>query len=101
MKNQNKFVILITAYNDEKWVEYNIASLLNQTYSNYKVLYYDDASTDNTYKLASEITQDNNKFVITTRKKNMQALFSYEECIKQIKEDEILICLSGDDWLLK
>jgi glycosyltransferase involved in cell wall biosynthesis len=99
MKNQNKFVILITAYNDEKWVEYNIASLLNQTYSNYKVLYYDDASTDNTYKLASEITQDNNKFVITTRKKNMQALFSYEECIKQIKEDEILICLSGDDWL--
>jgi hypothetical protein len=29
----------------------------------------------------------------------MQALFSYEECIKQIKEDEILICLSGDDWL--
>jgi glycosyltransferase involved in cell wall biosynthesis len=99
MKNQNKFIILITAYNDEEWVEYNIASILNQTYSNYKVLYYDDASTDNTYKVVSEITQDNNKFTINTRKKNMQALFSAEECIKQIKEDEILICLSGDDWL--
>jgi glycosyltransferase involved in cell wall biosynthesis len=69
MKNQNKFIILITAYNDEEWVEYNIASILNQTYSNYKVLYYDDASTDNTYKVVSEITQDNNKFNITTRKK--------------------------------
>ena len=50
MAENNKFVILITAYNDEKWVEYNIASILNQTYSNYKVLYYDDASTDNTYQ---------------------------------------------------
>tara|TARA_R110001592_G_scaffold71981_3_gene219688 strand:- start:6478 stop:8175 length:1698 start_codon:yes stop_codon:yes gene_type:complete len=96
---KNKFVILVTSYNDEAWVEYNIASILNQTYSNYKVLYYDDASTDNTYKVVSEITQDNNKFIINTRKKNMQALFSTEECIKQIKEDEILICLSGDDWL--
>ena len=29
----------------------------------------------------------------------MQALFSYEECIKQIKDNEILICMSADDWL--
>ena len=96
---RNKFIILITAYNDEKWVEYNIASILNQTYSNYKVLYYDDASTDNTYKAVKEIVQDNNKFIVTTREKNMQALFSYEECIKQIKDNEILICMSADDWL--
>ena len=96
---RNKFIILITAYNDEKWVEYNIASILNQTYSNYKVLYYDDASTDNTYKAVKEIVQDNNKFIVTTREKNMQALFSHEECIKQIKENEILVCMSADDWL--
>lgn len=96
---KNKFIILITAYNDEKWVEYNIASILNQTYNNYKVLYYDDASTDNTFKAVKKIVQDNNKFIVTTREKNMQALFSYEECIKQIKEDEILVCMSADDWL--
>jgi len=99
MAKNNKFVVLITAYNDEKWVEYNIASILNQTYSNYKVLYYDDASTDNTYQEVNKIVQNNNKFTVTTRKNNMQALFSYEECIKQIKEDEILVCMSADDWL--
>ena len=99
MAENNKFVILITAYNDEKWVEYNIASILNQTYSNYKVLYYDDASTDNTYQEVSKIVENNSKFTVTTRKNNMQALFSYEECIKQIKEDEILVCMSADDWL--
>jgi len=99
MEKNNKFVILITAYNDEKWVEYNIASILNQTYINYKVLYYDDASTDNTYQEVSKIVENNSKFTVTTRKNNMQALFSYEECIKQIKEDEILVCMSADDWL--
>ena len=99
MAENNKFVILITAYNDEKWVEYNIASILNQTYSNYKVLYYDDASTDNTYQEVSKIVKNNIKFTVTTRKNNMQALFSYEECINQIKEDEILVCMSADDWL--
>jgi len=95
---KNNFIILITAYNDEKWVEYNIASILNQTYDNYKVLFYDDASTDNTYKIVKEIVKNNNKFIVTTREKNMQALFSYEECINQIKDDEILICMSADDW---
>ena len=99
MAKNNKFIILITAYNDEKWVEYNIASILNQTYSNYKVLYYDDASTDNTFQEVNKIVQNNDKFIVTTRKNNMQALFSYEECIKQIKEDEILVCMSADDWL--
>jgi glycosyltransferase involved in cell wall biosynthesis len=99
MEENNKFIILITAYNDEKWVEYNIASILNQTYSNYKVLYYDDASTDNTFQEVNKIVQNNDKFTITTRKNNMQALYSYEECIKQIKEDEILVCMSADDWL--
>lgn len=96
---KNNFVILITAYNDEKWVKYNIASILNQTYSNYKVLFYDDASKDNTYKTVKEIVKNNKKFIVTTREKNMQALFSYEECIKQIKDNEILICMSADDWL--
>lgn len=99
MERKHKFVILITAYNDEKWVEYNIASILNQTYSNYKVLYYDDASTDNTYQEVNKIVGNKRNFIVTTHKKNMQALFSYEECIKQIKEDEILVCMSADDWL--
>ena len=66
---KNNFVILITAYNDEKWVKYNIASILNQTYDNYKVLFYDDASTDNTYKTVKEIVKNNKKFIVTTREK--------------------------------
>ena len=48
MSKQNKFKIVIPSYNNEKWVEYNTASIISQTYKNYDVLYINDKSTDNT-----------------------------------------------------
>lgn len=99
MEKRNKFIVLVTAYNDEKWVEYNIASILNQTYSNYHVMYYDDASSDNTYQKVLDIVKDNPKFNINTRKENKGALFSYVECLKQVNDEDIIVCVSGDDWL--
>ena len=98
MEKSNKFIILITAYNDEKWVEYNIASILNQTYSNYEVRFYDDSSIDNTYQKTLNFTKDNSKFKIFTRKENKGVLHSYTECFKKINDEDIVICMSGDDW---
>ena len=37
---RNKFKILIASYNNEHWVEYNLASVLNQTYDNYEVIHF-------------------------------------------------------------
>jgi glycosyltransferase involved in cell wall biosynthesis len=99
MNKQNTFKIIVTAYNDEEWVEYNLASILNQTYSNYHVMYYDDASSDNTYQKVLDIVKDNPKFNINTRKENKGALFSYVECLKQVNDEDIIVCISGDDWL--
>ena len=55
MEYQNKFKIVIPSYNNEQWVEPNMASILNQTYTNYDVLYINDASTDNTINKVNEI----------------------------------------------
>ena len=96
---KNKFIILVTAYNDEKWVEYNLASILNQSYSDYKVIYYDDASEDNTYQKVIDIVKDNSKFFPIKRKNNKGALHSYIECIDELEDEDILVCISGDDWL--
>ena len=95
---ENKFIILVTAYNDAEWVEWNLASILNQTYTNYEVMYYDDASSDDTHQKVLDIVGDNNKFKITTRKKNKGTLHNYIDCIKKLKKEEILVCVSGDDW---
>ena len=38
LMKQNKFIILTPSFNNEEWVEYNVASILNQTYTNYEVI---------------------------------------------------------------
>ena len=45
-------VIVIASYNNERWVEENLKSVFMQDYSNYRVIYIDDASTDGTADLA-------------------------------------------------
>ena len=52
---KTKFKIVVPSYNNEQWVEPNIASILNQTYDNFDVLYIDDASTDSTLQQVRRI----------------------------------------------
>ena len=76
---QNKFKIITPSYNNEEWIEYNIASILNQTYENYEVLYVDDASTDNTYTKVLDIVGDLPNWKVITNPKNMGATSNYFE----------------------
>ena len=47
--------ILIASYNKEKYVKRCINSCLNQTYNNIEVIFYDDGSKDDSYKIAKNI----------------------------------------------
>ena len=58
MERENKFKIVIPSYNNEQWIEHNVASILNQTYTNYDVLYINDASTDDTLSHIQKIKLD-------------------------------------------
>lgn len=100
----NKFKIIIPSYNNEKWCEYNLASILNQTYENYEVLYIDDVSTDNTYKKVTEIVGDLPNWKIVRNKTNMRRGYNLSpynpDVIDFMKDDEdILLFVDGDDWL--
>lgn len=95
---QNKFKIIIPSYNNEEWIEYNIASILNQTYKNYEVLYVDDASTDNTYSKVLNIVKDLPNWKVITNPKNMGATSNYFENLHFVNDNDILVHLDGDDW---
>jgi glycosyltransferase involved in cell wall biosynthesis len=101
MEKQNKFKIIIPSYNNEEWVEYNLASILNQTYTNYEVIYIDDASTDNTHKKVMEVVGELSNWIVIKNPKNMGAMYNYFHNLnKYIKDNsEIVIHLDGDDWL--
>jgi glycosyltransferase involved in cell wall biosynthesis len=101
---QNKFKIVIPSYNNEKWYEANIASILNQTYKNYDVLYIDDASTDNTYQVVSNIVSDLPNWKVVSNEQNMRRgynLSPYNPLLIDFIEsdDDILVFIDGDDWL--
>jgi len=69
---KNKFKIVIPSYNNEKWVETNIESILEQEYDNFEVFYIDDCSTDNTLQKVKTLTKNNKKWNIVSNEKNMK-----------------------------
>jgi glycosyltransferase involved in cell wall biosynthesis len=96
---QNRFKIITPSYNNEEWVEYNIASILNQTYKNYEVLYVDDHSTDNTYSKVLEVVGHLPNWKVVSNQSNKGALSNYFDNLDFVEDDDILIHLDGDDWL--
>jgi hypothetical protein len=100
MEKQNKFKIITPSYNNAEWVEYNLASILNQTYTNYEVLYINDASTDNTYDQVVSIVGDLPNWTIINNETNKGATYNYFEHREEfLNDDDIVIHLDGDDWL--
>jgi len=47
-RNNNQFVVVVSSYNNEKWCEKNLDSIFNQNYENFKLIYINDGSSDNT-----------------------------------------------------
>jgi len=99
-RTMNKIKIITPSYNNEEWVEYNIASILNQTYTNYEVLYIDDASTDNTYSKVLEAVEGRFNWQVIKNETNKGATQNYFEHLDSfVQEDDIVVHLDGDDWL--
>lgn len=103
-KIMNKFKIVIPSYNNEKWLEPNLASILNQTYKNYDVLYIDDCSTDDTYETVKHIVADLPNWKVVRNETNMRRgynLSPYNPLLIDFMEDDedILLFVDGDDWL--
>ena len=106
MERQNKFKVVIPSYNNEKWVEANVASILQQTYTNYEVLYINDASTDSTPSLIEKIIKDYklDNWTLLNWKDNKQRGYNVNPNEDHIinfmdNEDDIILFVDGDDWL--
>lgn len=99
---QNKFIIIIASYNNEEWVEYNLASIINQTYDNYHVMYVDDCSTDKTNEIVKSIVGNNKKFTIIKNEKRIgeEAIYNYIRFFDYVDNEDIIVFACGDDWLI-
>lgn len=99
---QKRFVIVTASYNNHEWVAKNLNSIFSQTYKNFRVIYYDDASTDDTADLAYNIAKKNKMLDKIRIVKNQQRVGAHENIYRAIHscdDDEIAVIVDGDDWL--
>lgn len=98
----NRFVIVIPSYNNAKWSEKNINSVINQNYSNYRVIFTDDCSTDDTFNIVKNLVSNSERSSQITLIRNpnrLGALHNLYDMIHSCADDEIILTLDGDDWL--
>ena len=86
----------------------NLDSVINQTYKNWRIIYIDDASTDNTFELVKKYRSDfldkhpvqqSQKIKILHNTNNMKQAYCRYQAYKHTKDNEIICFLDGDDWL--
>jgi glycosyltransferase involved in cell wall biosynthesis len=98
---EKPIVVLTTSYNNEKWVEQNLRSIFQQDYSNYRVIYIDDASQDQTPNLVEVLVKSYPKlrFNLVRNQVRMGALANIYHAIHDLcADEEIVVSLDGDDW---
>lgn len=96
------FVIVIPSYKNAQWCEKNILSTLTQNYENYRVIFTDDNSPDNTFEKVEKVVRNHQKSDKISLHKNsvrVGALENLYNMITSCNDNEIILTLDGDDWL--
>lgn len=98
---KNNFVILITSYNNERWASQNIESVLCQTYQNFRIVYYNAASTDKTYDIVKKYSDKDARIkLVSSPERHIKTWFLERLSDYEIIQDSDIVCiLDGDDFL--
>ncbi|MFZ5953487.1 MAG: glycosyltransferase family 2 protein [Candidatus Dependentiae bacterium] len=101
-KSEKPFVIVIPSYNNAQWCQNNLASVFAQNYTNYRVIYINDCSTDKTYHLVLDCIAShkmNHRVTLINNEQRHGATYNLYHAIHSCRDEEIILTLDGDDWL--
>lgn len=78
--NNPLFSVLIANYNNGRFLQEAIDSVLEQTYPNWEVIIVDDKSTDNSFEIYEKY-KDDGRFHIYYNEKNMGCGYTKHQCV--------------------
>ncbi|SNX52858.1 Glycosyltransferase involved in cell wall bisynthesis [Thermoanaerobacterium sp. RBIITD] len=93
--------ILLSTYNGEKYIKEQIESILNQTYTNWRLLIRDDGSCDRTLDIIEEYVKKLNGkiYFINDSDKHLGASMSFFKLLNYSTADYIMFCDQDDVWI--
>ena len=91
--------VCICSHNSEKFIEYAILSILNQSFQNFEVIIIDDFSNDDSYNILKKYENIDNRFRIINHEKNYGIYRSRVDAIYNSKGKYILF-VDSDDMIL-
>jgi glycosyl transferase, family 25 len=97
-----EFCFIVPSFNNESNIEKNMTSLITQTSENWRCIYINDCSTDNTELLFFNIIRKYNaesKFTYIKNDMNYGQAYSKYTAYRLLSDFEIVCLLDGDDWL--
>ena len=99
--NQNAyFSIIVPVYNQEKYIDRAITSILNQNFQNFELIIVNDGSTDNTANIINKYAVSNENITVVTHQKNESLHMARMDGVAAAKGKYILF-LDGDDYFHK
>jgi len=102
VRGERHIVVIIPSYNNAEWYKRNLASIFDQRYENYNVIYIDDVSTDGTYDQVCAYVKERgqeHRVAVFRNEKNMGALYGVYHAVHACDDKTIMTVVDGDDWL--
>ena len=97
---KKRFVFIVPSYNNEEWISRNLLSVFGQKYTNWRMIYINDFSTDSTHNKFLALTGDySDKITYLNNTKKYGQAFNRYRAYNMCADDDICILLDGDDWL--
>ncbi len=91
-----KVSVILSSYNHEKYIAAAIESVLNQTFTDFELLIFDDGSTDGSQKIIRSYKDKRIKLFL--HKKNIGPIQCYLECCKVAVGKYVALQHSDDIW---
>ena len=98
-KKNYKIAIIIPNYNYEHTIEKCLNSILNQTYTNYEIIFVDDCSTDKSVEIATNLLKPPHK-VIQLKQKRLNGGARNEGYLYVSNDTDYIYYVDSDDWLI-
>jgi glycosyltransferase involved in cell wall biosynthesis len=93
-----KFIVCV--WNAEKYIKNCIRTLKSQKDTEFEVYIIDDMSIDNTVEICKTLTSEDSRFKLIINTEKKFKLRNLDELILTFDDEDIVIELDGDDFLL-